>query len=45
MVGNVGKQWISIVLLWHGQSKLEFTCYRYMIQFEIRIFIAMFTSV
>ena len=23
MVGNVGKQWTSIVLLWHGQSKFE----------------------
>ena len=26
MVGNVGKQWISIVLLWHGQSKVETMC-------------------
>ena len=23
MVGNVGKQWISIVLLWHSKSKVK----------------------
>ena len=45
MVGNVGKQWTSIVLLWHGQSKVETMGMGYTVQFEIRIFIAMFTSV